>query len=226
MRSDRSNGHIVRADRCKCPVVTGTARIKEAIAVQVVTPRRFALVIQPDKQRKAFGKLLQIFGTAADHRAKFALPDQALTKVRIQRQIVCTEKARELQLLAVKLPDIVQRQQSRVRLISLPRVDGISKVGKTGVVRVPTKNRNQSGNIGPAIVSDACECEPVRAEAEALLGIDFVLLSMLEAVEKSISVRSFNGQPGLRPSAESSRQIDVALITSEVTNGSRCERNP
>ena len=55
------------------------------------------------------------------------------------------------------LPDIVQCQQGRVRLITLARVDGIPEIGQIRMVRIRSKNRHQARDIGLTIISDPQE---------------------------------------------------------------------
>ena len=111
IRSDRSNGHIVSIDPGKGPVVSGALWIKEARAVQVVVPRRLASVIQTSQHREIVGEPPDVFCAAAADRPKFALPDESLAKIRIERQIVGAEKTGQLQYLAAaELPGIIYRQ--------------------------------------------------------------------------------------------------------------------
>ena len=89
--------------------------------VQIVAPRRLALVVRPGQQRKLLREILLIRRAAAGHSAEFALPDQAVAEVGIQREIVGAEEPGELKFLVLaQLPHIVQRDQRRVRLVFLP----------------------------------------------------------------------------------------------------------
>ena len=112
--------------------------------VQIVSPRRLALVVRPGQQREVLRELLLIRRTAAGYGAELALPDQPDPKVGVKREVVGAEEPRELKLLVfTRPPHIVQRQQRRVRLVLLPginrirvllpavgRIDGIESVNR------------------------------------------------------------------------------------------------
>ena len=126
--------------------------------VQIVAPRRLALVVRPGQQREVLRELLLIRRTAAGHGAELALPDQPVPKVGEKREIVGAEEPGELKLLVIaQLPHIVQRHQRRVRLVLLPRVNRIRvllpAVGR--IDGIESVNRAQSRHVGEAVVSDS-----------------------------------------------------------------------
>src|SRR5579862_183947 len=91
--SNRPNRDVVPVDRHKRPVVAGTSWIKETVAIEVIVPRSFALVIHTGQQRKEICELLHIFCAGSAGCPKLALADEPLSEVRIERQIVSPEEA-------------------------------------------------------------------------------------------------------------------------------------
>lgn len=78
------------------------------------------------QQRKALRKSGYVGRVAAGHGAELTLPDQSQPKVGKQRQVIGTEKSRELQLpMIAQLPHIIQRHECRMSLIFLSRIDRI-----------------------------------------------------------------------------------------------------
>src|ERR1700733_4600951 len=154
----RSYGHVVSIHRGERTIGIGLARIEEAIVVEIIAPGRIARIVQPAQQRERFGNLMDVVGGAAGNRAEFALAYQSLSEVRIQRQNVGAKEARKLQLLAAtELPHVVQREERGMRLVLLPGVDGVRELGDIGIEGIPAKDRNQSRNVGLAVISDAHE---------------------------------------------------------------------
>ena len=154
---ERSYRHVVSIDWGEGPVMIGLAWVQEAVVVEIIASGCFARIVQPAQQRQGFSNLIDVVDGAAGNRAELALPDQSLSEVRIQRQIVGAKEARKLQLLAsaAELPDVVQREQRSMRLVLLPRVDGVAEIGDTGIEGIPSKDRNQARNVGLAVISDA-----------------------------------------------------------------------
>src|ERR1700730_13813355 len=163
---ERSYRHVVSIDRDEGPVIIGLAWVQEAIAVEIIASGCFALIVQPAQQREIFGYLIDVVGAASGNCAELALPDQSLSEVRIQRQIVGAKEARNLQLLAAtEPPDIVQRQERAMRLVLLPRVNGVAEIGdlrSEGILG--TEDRDQPRNIGLAVISDTQQSEPVLTQ--------------------------------------------------------------
>ena len=46
IRCQRSDGDVVSVNRSERAVISGRARIKESIVVEIIAPRRFALVVK------------------------------------------------------------------------------------------------------------------------------------------------------------------------------------
>ena len=66
----------------------------------------------------------------------------------------------------------------------------MSYIALTVINRVTRKrcaDRNQSRNIGKAVIADPEECEIVASKVVLALAIELVLRSMLQAFEKAIS---------------------------------------
>jgi hypothetical protein len=90
-------------------------------------------------------------------------------------------------LRGCKVPDIVCGDQSGMSLILLARIDSI--------VQIRHVDRNQSGYMGEAVVSDGEESQIVTREVEDGVGVELVLLPMLKAVEKTITIRGLKCDP-------------------------------
>ena len=82
-------------------------------------------------------------------------------------------------------------------LFLLPGIDGVAEVWEIAVVLIFRKNRYKSRNIGQSVIPDTKKREPMFADSKQALPIEFVLLSMFQAIEKSISIRAFEGHPGI-----------------------------
>src|SRR5208282_5170425 len=81
VRSHRPHGHIVGVNGSEWPVIAGIAGIDESVLVKVVAPWRLAFIVHATEQGKVFSDLVDVVCTAAGHRAKFALADEALTEI-------------------------------------------------------------------------------------------------------------------------------------------------
>src|ERR1700690_1214477 len=158
-------------------------------------------------------ELVYIVSAASRNRTELPLPDQSLPEVRVQREIVSTEESRELHLLtSAQLPDIVQGYKSGVRLIFLPRIDGVAKVCEILVVSIWRKYRHQPRNIGLTVVSNPEQRQPVRPNVKDAFTVELVLLTMLEPVKKSVSVGGLEGNPGFGTWTETRDKIGIPIV--------------
>src|SRR5271163_4630854 len=97
-------------------------------------------------------------------------------------------------------------------LIFLPRVNRVPVIPKIGVVGIQGENRDKPRHIGNTVIANAKQSEPMLAEVKSSFPIQLVLLSMFQAVEKSVAVGRFEGHPRFGSGAYRSDQINVAII--------------
>jgi hypothetical protein len=64
-----------------------------------------------------------------------------------------------------------------------------------GAAKIRHVDRNQSGYMGEAVGSDGEESQIVTREVEDAVGVELVLLPMLKAVEKTITIRGLTCDP-------------------------------
>src|SRR5271168_2455649 len=87
VRRHRSDGHIVSVHLDERSVVIGGGGIVEVVMVQIVAPRRLALIIRSSQQRKLPRKAFLIRDAPAGYCAEFTLPDQTVPKVGEEREV-------------------------------------------------------------------------------------------------------------------------------------------
>src|SRR5271163_1498808 len=107
------------------------------------------------------------------------------------------------------MPVIVERQQAGVRLILLSRVDAVVEAGHV--------DGCEAGNIGESVVANSEDSEVLLCEVKQPIGVEFILLAMLETVEETVAIGSFSGDPCVRVSSRApcSDQVEIAVITGE-----------
>src|ERR1035441_1999504 len=99
------------------------------------------------KRRREAASAFEDAGLATDDRANFTLADEAIAKVRKQRQIVAAEKAGKLQFARRRqMPQVVERDLAGVSLVFLAGIDG--------VVKIRHVDGHQARNHRSAIVAD------------------------------------------------------------------------
>ena len=96
--------------------------------------------------------------------------------------------------LPAELPDIVQGDERGVGLVFLTGIDGVSIVDHMSIAEF-VEDRDQPRKIGKTVVPDAEQSEPVLADLEHSLAIEFILLAMFQPIEESISIRSGERHP-------------------------------
>src|ERR1700722_4213672 len=189
VRRHRSDGDVITVHWSEPAVIGGVRGIKESIAVQIVASRSFAQVVEPSEQGKILGDLVHVIRAAARHGAKFALTNKALSKIRIQGEIVGAKKTCELQLLAAtKLPGVIQCHQRGMGLVLLPRVDRVAVVAEIGIGGIRGKDRDQSGDVGKTVVANSKQRKAMVAGVKRSLAIEFVLLPMFQSIEESVAI--------------------------------------
>ena len=181
--------------------------------IQIVAAGRFAEIIEARHQREMPVELPDVIGISAGDGAEFALPDQSVAEIGIERQIVGAEEARKLQFARRReMPDVVQRDLAGVGLIALARVDGVVKVGNV--------DRHQARNLRLAVVADEQQRELMRAQIPALQRVDFVLLAMFQRIEETVAVGRLHRRA--TSSRRSNRRRDSPPVS--VAKGSRLGR--
>ena len=90
----------------------------------------------------------------------------------------------------------------------------INRVTRNGCV-----DRNQSWNIGKAVIADSEECEIMASKVVLAQAIELVLLSVLQAFKKAISKSKLTRNPcvGVRIARRSSGQdVGIAIVAGEL----------
>src|SRR5271163_3181564 len=112
IRRQQVQRDIVRRNLRKWSV---DGRVRGLIVIQIQTARSFAQIVYPSQDRNAPGQLVDVVRIAAGYGSKFALADQAIAKVRIQRQIISAEETRKLQLAQrSEMPHVIHCQLARM----------------------------------------------------------------------------------------------------------------
>ncbi len=88
-----------------------------------------------------------------------------------------------------------------------------------GVARHWCIDRNESWNIRESVISHAEQSKVVLAQVILAKAIEFVLLTVLETIEKSIAKRELARDPGICVGiarAPSRHDVGIAVIASEL----------
>ena len=80
-------------------------------------------------------------------------------------------------------------------LVFLPRIDRVAVIGEIRVGGICGKDRDKSRNIRKTVIPDAKQSEPMLADVEHSLTIEFVLLPMFQAIQKSIAIGGCERDP-------------------------------
>src|ERR1019366_10309948 len=117
-----------------------------------------------------------------------SLPDEAIAKIGIEREVVSAEEGGPLQVAAWgKMPDIVEGKLAGVGLVLLARVNRVLQIGSV--------DRDQTRNFRLAVVTNEQQRQLIRAEVPPFQRVDLVLAAMLGGSEEPISVRGLHGEP-------------------------------
>jgi hypothetical protein len=75
-----------------------------------------------------------------------------LAEIRVEGEVVTAEETAELELLFVaEIPRVICGDESRVRLIFLPRIDGVADIREKAVRLILGKNWDEAGIRAPKV---------------------------------------------------------------------------